>query len=150
VHASLIAGGVELSSYPPSCVVGLERRTLPGESAAAVEAELATLLERCRAADPQLDAAQRTLLVREPFEVAPDSEPVAALVAAATSVLGEAPAIGGASYWADAAFIAAAGIPTAMFGPGGEGAHAAVEWVSIEDTVAVARTLAEVATRVCA
>ena len=45
-------------------------------------------------------------------------------------------AIGGASYWADAAFIAAAGIPTVLFGPGGEGAHAAEEWVSIADTEA--------------
>jgi acetylornithine deacetylase len=37
-----------------------------------------------------------------------------------------------------------------MFGPGGEGAHAVEEWVSIEDTVAVARTLAEAAARFCA
>jgi acetylornithine deacetylase len=34
VHASLIRGGEELSSYPARCVVGLERRTLPGETAA--------------------------------------------------------------------------------------------------------------------
>ncbi|HEX2088161.1 MAG TPA: M20/M25/M40 family metallo-hydrolase, partial [Solirubrobacteraceae bacterium] len=47
VHASLIEGGVEMSSYPPSCVVGLERRTLPGETQADVEAELAALLDRC-------------------------------------------------------------------------------------------------------
>jgi acetylornithine deacetylase len=55
-----------------------------------------------------------------------------------------------AGYWADAAFIAAAGIPTAMFGPAGEGAHAAEEWVSIASTEAVARTLVAVAARVCA
>ena len=58
--------------------------------------------------------------------------------------------IGGASYWADAAFIAAAGIPTVLFGPGGEGAHAAVEWVSLSDTESVTRTLLEVARRFCA
>ena len=40
VHASVIQGGEELSSYPARCVVGLERRTLPGESAADVEREL--------------------------------------------------------------------------------------------------------------
>src|SRR3954470_192586 len=66
VHASVIEGGVELSSYPGRCVLGLERRTLPGETAADVERELGELLDRCRAADPQLVAEQRTLLVREP------------------------------------------------------------------------------------
>jgi acetylornithine deacetylase len=150
VHASLIEGGVELSSYPARCVLGLERRTLPGETAADVEAELGALLDRCRAADPDLIAEQRTLLVREPFEVAHEADVVAAVSAAAAGVLGGPPAIGGASYWADAAFIAAAGIPTVMFGPGGEGAHAVEEWVSIADTEAVARTLTAVAAKLCA
>ena len=150
VHASVIRGGEELSSYPARCVLGLERRTLPGETAAAVEAELAALLGRCRAADPALDVTQRTLLVREPFEVDRDAPLVGELVAAATETLGLAPSIGGASYWADAAFIAAAGIPTVMFGPGGAGAHADEEWVSLSDTVAVAETLTAVARRICA
>ena len=47
------------------------------------------------------------------------------------AVLGEAPQLSGARYWADSAFIAAAGIPTAAVRPGGEGAHALEEWVSI-------------------
>ena len=149
VHASLIEGGAELSSYPAQCVLGLERRTLPGETGAAVEAELEALLATARAADAELVVQQRTLLVREPFEVAQDSELVAAVVAAAGEQLPAPPPIGGASYWADAAFIAAAGIPTVMFGPGGEGAHADEEWVSIADTEAVTRTLVGVASRLC-
>ena len=149
VHASLIAGGLELSSYPARCVLGLERRTLPGESAAAVEAELEALLDRCRAADPELVAEQRTLLAREPFEVAPTEEIVAAVIAAA-ALTGASPSIGGASFWTDAAFITAAGIPTVLFGPGGEGAHAIEEWVSIADTERVARTLVAAAQMVCA
>ena len=150
VHASVIEGGVELSSYPARCVVGLERRTLPGETAADVEAELASLLDRCRAADPAFAADHRTLLVREPFEVSHGAEVVRAVRDAAAGVLGREPSVGGASYWADAAFIAAAGIPTVMFGPGGEGAHAVEEWVSLSDTEAVARTLVGVAERLCA
>jgi acetylornithine deacetylase len=149
VHASVIEGGVELSSYPARCTIGLERRTLPGETGADVEAQLAALLDRCRAADPELVAEQRTLLVREPFEVGDQTEIVSAVRDSAAAVLGAAPAIGGASYWADAAFIAAAGIPTVMFGPGGEGAHAAEEWVSIADTEAVTRALVGVAERLC-
>lgn len=41
VHASLIAGGQELSTYPERCVLSIERRTLPGEDAAQLDAELA-------------------------------------------------------------------------------------------------------------
>jgi acetylornithine deacetylase len=150
VHASLIEGGAELSSYPGHCRLGLERRTLPDETGEQIEAELAGLLERCREADPEFEASQRTLLVREPFEIDQDEELVALVTAAAAGVLGEPPPIGGASYWADAAFIAAAGIPTILFGPGGEGAHAIEEWVSLSDTQAVARTLIRLATRCCA
>ncbi len=149
VHASVIEGGVELSSYPARCVIGLERRTLPGETGADIEREVEQLLDACRAVDPDLQAEQRTLLVREPFEVPEDSEIVGAVSAAATEVLGDPPKIAGASYWADAAFIAAAGIPTVMFGPSGEGAHAIEEWVSLADTESVARTLIGVASRIC-
>src|SRR3954452_4775553 len=95
VHASVIRGGAEMSSYPARCVLGLERRTLPGESAADVEAELASLLEACREADPALEAEQRTLLVREPFEVAEDAGVVHAVGAAAAEVLGAAPPLAG-------------------------------------------------------
>jgi acetylornithine deacetylase len=146
----VIEGGVELSSYPARCALGLERRTLPEETGAGVERELEALLDRCRAADPGLEAEQRTVLVREPFEIGQDAPLVRVLRAAAEEELQEAPTIGGASYWADAAFIAAAGIPTVLFGPGGEGAHATEEWVSLSDTEAVARTLTGVATRICA
>jgi acetylornithine deacetylase len=140
---------VELSSYPARCVIGLERRTLPGETGADIEREVEQLLDACRAVDPDLQAEQRTLLVREPFEVPEDSEIVSAVSVAATEVLGRPPKIAGASYWADAAFIAAAGIPTVMFGPSGEGAHAIEEWVSLADTESVTRTLIGVASRIC-
>ena len=149
LHASLIEGGRELSSYPARCVVTVERRTLPGESVGDVERELDELLARCRAADPELVVERRTLLHREPLEVDPGSEIVEAVRAAATSVAGREPPLAGASYWADSGFIAAAGIPTVLFGPGGEGAHAIEERVSLRDTEVVARTLVAAASRFC-
>jgi acetylornithine deacetylase len=138
VHASLISGGEELSSYPAQCVLSIERRTLPGETAADIEAEVAALIG-------DADASQSTLLVREPFAIDPEAE----IVSLVRSAAGGSP-VTGASYWADAALIAAAGIPTVMYGPGGEGAHAQTEWVSVSDTERVARTLVEVAARLCA
>jgi acetylornithine deacetylase len=149
VHASLIEGGIEFSSYPARCKLALERRTLPGETGEQIDAEIEALLERCRAADPEFVGSHRTLLVREPFEIGQDAEFVTLVADAAAKVLPAPPQIAGASYWADAAFIARAGIPTVLFGPGGQGAHAIEEWVSLSDAEAVARTLVEVAARVC-
>lgn len=144
LHASLIEGGEELSTYPARCVLKLERRTLPGETAAGVERELDALLERCRALDPELVAERRTLLVREPFEVDPGAE----LVGLVREAI-DAPVVG-VSYWADSAFIAAAGIPTVLLGPVGAGAHADDEWVSISSVQTLTRTLITVAERFCA
>jgi acetylornithine deacetylase len=150
VHASTIAGGVEMSSYPAQCTLALERRTLPGETSEQIEREVDALLDRCRAADPDFVASHRTLLVREPFEISQDAEFVSVVADAAAEILPAPATIGGASYWADAAFIAQAGIPTVLFGPAGAGAHAIEEWVSLPDTEAVARTLIGVAARLCA
>jgi acetylornithine deacetylase len=41
------------------------------------------------------------------------------------------PVMIGVAYWMDMALLNAAGIPTAAFGPAGEGAHADVEWVDL-------------------
>lgn len=149
VHASTVAGGVELSSYAARCVVGLERRTLPSETAEHVRAELDELLEGCRAADPDLVVEHRPGLVREPFEVAADSEVVAAVTAAAHEAMGREPEVGGVSYWADSAFIAAARVPTVLLGPSGDGAHGPEEWVSLASTETIARALVGAAQRIC-
>ena len=69
--------------------------------------------------------------MRDPFEVDTSADVVQALLAAATAELGSAPPFVSVPYWADSAFIAAAGIPTVLFGASGTGAHAAEEWVSI-------------------
>jgi acetylornithine deacetylase len=72
------------------------------------------------------------------------------VVGAVASVVGAPPPVEGASYWADAAFLSAAGIPTVMFGSSGAGAHEPEEWVSLSDTADVVRVLVDVARRVCA
>ncbi len=144
LHAGVIAGGSEFSTYPARCVLEGERRTVPGESVDQVEAELQGLLDRLSRADGDFKAAWRVVAAREPFEV-PESEEIVRLVqshAAAGEVVGE-------SYWADSALIAAAGIPTVVFGPGGEGAHADVEWVSIADVERCAEVFFSVATEFC-
>ena len=150
LHASLISGGQELSSYPERCVLEVERRTLPGESAADVERELQELLALAREADPRLTTQLRMGLVREAFQVDPSAGIVATLRAAAAQTLGAEPEVVGHKAWMDAAFIAAAGIPTVVFGPTGEGAHAIEEHVELESVEQVAEVVIETARRFCA
>ena len=147
VHASLIEGGQELSSYPERCVLAIERRTIPGEGAEQLDAELARLVA---AGGGGAELSGRTTLVRAPFEVAPD-EPIVALVhQQATALLGREPKIRGHSAWMDAAFIAAAGIPTVVFGPDGGSAHAVEEWVELDSVRACAEVLLATASAFCA
>ena len=149
VHASLIHGGREESTIPDSCTLTIERRTLPGETTEDTERDIAGLLDRCRAADPALRVSSRTTLARAPFEVADDEPIVQAVARAAEATTGKSAELAGASYWADAAFIAAAGIPTVLFGPDGDGAHAREEWVSLPGTVACAQALVAAALDFC-
>ena len=150
VHASLIAGGQELSSYPERCLVQLERRTVPGEGSDVVERQVRELVEEAAAADPELRAEVRTRLVRPPFEIGTDAEIVRVVSGHAERVLGLAPAVIGWAAWMDSAILAGAGIPTVIFGPGGEGAHAAVEWVDLASVERCAEVLVAAAGEFCA
>jgi acetylornithine deacetylase len=149
VHASLIQGGQELSSYPERCVVGVERRTLPGEDAAVVDAEIRALADRVDTSTG-CTVETETLLVRPPFEVDQAEAIVATLRAAAADTLPEPPAVIGHPAWMDAAFLGAAGIPTVVFGPRGAGAHAIEEWVESGDVDTVASVLLATAASFCA
>ena len=60
------------------------------------------------------------------------------------------PELVGHPAWMDAAFLSAAGIPTVVFGPSGEGAHAVEEHVELESVEQVAEIVLEAARRFCA
>jgi acetylornithine deacetylase/succinyl-diaminopimelate desuccinylase-like protein len=134
VHASLIEGGQEFSSYPERCKLTGERRTLPGESAADVERELGEVAG---------DWERRVVMSREPFEVAEDQEIVRLVHGHAGT------AIIGVPFWTDAALVSASGVPTVVFGPHGEGAHAAVEWVDLASVDRCVEVLLAVANDFC-
>ena len=67
VHASLIQGGQEYSSYPARCLLQGERRTIPGERREDVEAELRELMGDSR-------GSIAFPFGRDPMEVSPDEE----------------------------------------------------------------------------
>ena len=65
VHASMIEGGQEYSSYPARCLLSGERRTIPGELRPHVEAELRGLLGDAH-------ATISFPFGRDPLELSPD------------------------------------------------------------------------------
>jgi len=149
VHASLIQGGQELSSYPERCTLQVERRTLPGETLDTTRSEWNALLGEL-SRDPAFHAEHRITLVRDAFGIPDDAPIVQVLHEQATRVLGAAPAHIGLSFWMDAAFLASAGIPTVVFGPHGAGAHATEEWVDLASVEQCRAVLAATLRAFCA
>jgi acetylornithine deacetylase len=138
IHASLIEGGQEYSSYPERCLLRGERRTIPGEMLQQVESELGAIVG-------DLDATLGFPFAREPLETPPDAEIVRLVQRHAG-----ADAVHGVGFWADSALLSAAGIPTVLYGPAGDGAHAAVEWVDVASAERCRDVYVAVAEELCA
>lgn len=145
LHASLINGGRELSSYPDRCELQFERRTIAGETADRAEMEIQEIIRALRAEDPEFEAEARLTFSRPPYEL-PAGHPLPAALAAATVATSarEAPTVG-MSFWTDAAILGLAGIPAVLFGPGGAGLHSTEEYVNVDDVVACRDALAALA-----
>jgi len=149
LHASLIKGGQELSSYPEQCVLSVERRTLPGETPEKVEAEFVGMISDLQRSDPSFKAAVRRGIDRSPLETSEDAEIVKVIQGAAQKVLNRPLEIAGVPFWTDAAILSAEGIPSLLFGPSGSGAHATEEWVDLASVEACAEIYLETAIEFC-
>lgn len=148
LHASLIEGGREWSSYPDRCLLRLERRMIPTETPEEVESELENLLHRLAAEDPQFKAEWRMTMARRPWQ-AEEGLLLESLEAACTDELGAPTERATGLIWTDAALMQEAGIPTVILGPKGEGKHALVEYVEIDSVVVCARILTRTAIEFC-
>lgn len=149
LHAAMINGGREMSVIADRCELRVERRTLPGETEAQTVVELQAILDRLSASDEDFHATVQSFFAREPFEVAADAPIVQAVQAAAVDVLAHSIDPCGVSFWTDAALLAAAGIPTVVYGPIGAGAHAAEEWVDLHSVERAALVYAQTALTYC-
>lgn len=149
VHASLISGGEELSSYPARCRIQLERRTVPGETADSCEQELTGIVAAIAATDPDFKATVTRGLARVPFEIGEDEPIVRSLRDSARQHLGREPALRAEPFWTDCAILQGAGIPAVMFGADGGGAHAAREWTTLSSVRALTDILTATALDFC-
>jgi acetylornithine deacetylase len=148
LHASIIAGGHELSSYPDRCSLQMERRTVTGEDGKAVLAEVQAIFARLKAADHEFSATARLVTARPPYRVEDDAR-IVQVMATVLQACGLNHAPTGMSFWTDAAILAGAGIPSVIFGPGGAGLHSTEEYVTLADVETCRDVLVDVTRAMC-
>jgi acetylornithine deacetylase len=148
LHASFVAGGRELSSYPDRATLQMERRTLPDESESTALDEVNRILHMLTEEDPTFRSRAMLTFSRPAYEVSPQHELPTTLAAALTDV-GGSPRVTGASFWTDAAVLGHAGIPSILFGPGGAGLHSTEEYVVVADVLQCRDALVAMVGRFC-
>jgi acetylornithine deacetylase len=149
LHASTIHGGVGLTTYPERCDLQIERRTLPGESPEMAMREITDAVARVRSRRPDLDARVTFIKAQLPSDVHADA-PIVVRLQKALEREGIPVKIEGLSAWTDAALLNEAGIPAICFGPGDIAlAHAAEEFVSVDEIERATRVLTRVVSDWC-
>jgi len=148
LHNALIGGGLDLATYPDSCKLSVERRTVYGETFEQVRREVDDVLAEARQACPGLQVEARILFERNPWQA--QKGPLLDLVTHELKALTSRPpmlySVGG---WDDGAIASDAGIPTVVFGPSGDDWHGPHEYVDLASLYQCAQVMANVAAHFC-
>ncbi|MFN3165905.1 MAG: M20/M25/M40 family metallo-hydrolase [Phycisphaeraceae bacterium] len=130
---NVLHGGSAPNIVAEHCACEVDRRLVPGEDPQAVLTTVAALLDRLKQDDERFDYAQ-TLKVAHPPLLPESSAAVLPLVKQVLNDCGvRRPAVG-APFATHAGYLAKAGLPTLVLGPGSPyPAHTKDEWVSIDE-----------------
>lgn len=149
----LIRGGINTNVVPDRITFRLDRRMIPEENPAEVEAELRAMIAAAAQDFPEARVEVRRILLATPLTPTPASEQLSEMLCRhASMVMGEPIKAVGVPLYTDARLYAAAGVPTVLYGAGPRSieeanAHRADERLPLADltraTKVVARTLAE-------
>lgn len=133
-NVGVIHGGVQVNFVPDDCVIEIDRRLLPDESAQSALAHYQTILDQLSSQHADFKATMEPpMLIDEALETSGESL-IAKTAATCLSRLGRNGAPSGVPFCSDASKLSRAGIPTIIFGPGSiDRAHAAVEWVPVDE-----------------
>jgi acetylornithine deacetylase/succinyl-diaminopimelate desuccinylase-like protein len=142
------SGMIAYSNFADYCALGLSLKYLPDERGEDVKAEFEQYIARVAAADPWLREHPPEIewgiagVSFPPSEVQADHPLVTALSGAFEAVAGE-PRLAGFEAVSDLAWLAEAGIPAVLYGPGDFAqAHSSAEYVAVDDLVEVATVVA--------
>ncbi len=119
LNVGRIEGGLHTNVVPERVLFRLDRRIVPEEDPAAVEAGIRAALEKAAARHPGIRLDIRRLLLAQPLRpLAGQERIVAALQRHGTRVFGEVIPARGVPLYTDARHYAAAGIPVVLYGAG--------------------------------
>ena len=126
VNTGKISGGTQPNIVPDSCVISIDRRTLPGETESSVRHEITLLLKAKKlSAKISSEKLAPALALETDFKLP--------LVQSFLRAANQKKSLG-VDYFCDAAVLSAGGIPSVVFGPGDIAqAHTADEWISLAE-----------------
>ncbi len=153
-----IRGGDQPSTVAATCLLTLDRRTVPGENFQTIVAELTDLLGRVERGFPGLHTVVRRVqggmgsLLHVALVTPPETPLAMAAQAARRQVCGEIGELTTFPAWTDGALLSGyAGIPTIILGPGELAlAHSPRESVPVSEITEAARIYAHLALAFCA
>ena len=119
LNVGLIKGGINTNVVPDQVVFRIDRRMIPEENPAKVEAELCELIKASGQRNPSVKVDVRRLLLAEPLVPRPGTDRIVAAIARhARQILRVDVPAGGVPLYTDARHYAAAGIPIVLYGAG--------------------------------
>ena len=138
--ATIITGGVSPNTIPDCCELEIERRVLPDEDPQQVHDEMLAYLAAQQAADDRIEHQPPHSSIGGLSDR--NNGALAARLSAVVRSLPVPSQSIGVPYGTDASIIAAAGVPTVVFGPGSiDQAHTADEWIAVEQLEQAAEVL---------
>ena len=144
----LVKGGINTNVVPDQVVMRIDRRIIPDEQPAAVEAELRALIAGAALVFPAARVEVRRVLLAEPLTPLPGSKLLAAaLCRHASAIMGEPVGTSGVPLYTDARHYAAHGIPIVLYGAGPHSieeanAHRADERLPLSDLFKATKVVA--------
>jgi len=160
VHVGVIAGGILPSMLAPTAEARIDVRTVPGMTPQTVLHDLRRLVNQARDRDPKLMAevmlSERPAFMQPPpFHMPKDARIVSAVAKAHLAVTARQAHVGllvpQVFFGSDASHILAAGIPTAIYGPGKvTDISTPNESIALADVVTAAKVYLATAVSLCA
>ena len=149
MHASVIKGGTDISTYSGKCILQIERRTVPGEKETDITAKLQSIIDKLASKNPQFQATVKPFFQRLQFKVSHNTKIVKIAEETLKEHFNNTCVFTGAAFWTDAALISDAGIDTIILGPIGDGLHTNNEWVSIKSLNDLTKLLIKISCSFC-
>ncbi len=134
INAGTIHGGTKVNVVPASCVVEVDRRSVPPETRESIIESIEAAVTKAAKRFPDIDAAVELQFYGEPFELAAGARLVQDVAAATGAATGRPPELIGFRGASDARFLAQAGADVVVCGPGDISlAHTARESIDLEE-----------------